>query len=65
MSRIMINSNSNYNAHTDPLFESLKVLKTGDLFGKQCMKFWYKYSTNLFCFRVQVQPCNDHVTRSQ
>ena len=36
-------TNSKYNAHTDPLFKSLKLLKIKDIFDVQCKKFWYKF----------------------
>ena len=39
--RIMINSK--YNAHTDPLFKQLHLLKVKDIFDVQCLKFWYKF----------------------
>ena len=39
-------TDSKYNAHTDPLFKSLKLLKTKDIFDVQCMKFWYKFVNN-------------------
>ena len=38
--------NSKYNAHTDPLFKSLKLLKIKDIFDVQCMKIWYKFVNN-------------------
>ena len=40
---IRIITNSKYNAHTDPLFKSLKIK---DVFDVQCMKFWYKFVNN-------------------
>ena len=40
---ITIMSNSKYNAHTDPLFKSLKLLKIKDVFDLQCMEFWYQF----------------------
>ena len=43
---IRIMTNSKYNAHTDPLFKSLKLLKIKDFFDVQCMKFWYKFVNN-------------------
>ena len=43
---IRIMTNSKYNAHTDPLFKSLKLLKIKDIFDVQCMKFWYKFVNN-------------------
>ena len=39
--RIM--TNSRYNAHTEPLFKQLYLLKVKDIFDAQCMKFWYKF----------------------
>ena len=32
-----------YNAHTDPLFKNLTLLKVQDIFMLQCAKFYYKY----------------------
>ena len=43
---IRIMTNSKYNAHTDLLFNSLKLLKIKDIFDVQCMKFWYKFVNN-------------------
>ena len=43
---LRIMTNSKYNAHTDPLFKSLKLLKIKDIFDVQCMKFWYKFVNN-------------------
>ena len=39
-------TNSKCNAHTDPLFKSLKLLKTKDIFYVQCMKIWYIFVNN-------------------
>ena len=39
-------THSKYNAYTDPLFKSLTLLKTKDIFGVQCMKIWYKIVNN-------------------
>ena len=39
-------TNSKYNAHTDPLFKSLKLLNIKDIIDMQCMKFWYKFVNN-------------------
>ena len=36
-------TNSGYNAHTEPLFKQLYLLKVKDIFDVQCMKFWYKF----------------------
>ena len=43
---IRIMTNSKYNAHTDPLFKILKLLKTKDIYDVQCMKFRYKFVNN-------------------
>ena len=34
--------NAKYNAHTEPLFKILKILKLKDLFNTSCIKFLYK-----------------------
>ncbi len=36
-----------YNAHTDPLFKILKLLKVNDIFKLQELKFYYKYKNNI------------------
>ena len=36
-------TNSRYNAHTEPLFKQLYLLKVKDIFDVQCMKFWYEF----------------------
>ena len=36
-------TNSKYNAHTNPLFKSLKLLKIKGIFDVQYMKIWYKF----------------------
>ena len=35
---------SKYNAHTEPLFKSLNLLKVEDIFKIKILKFYYKYS---------------------
>ena len=35
-----------YNAHTDPLFKNLELLKVDDLFMISKLKFYYKYINN-------------------
>ena len=32
-----------YNAHTEPLLKELWIVKVGNIFDTQCMKFWYKF----------------------
>ena len=34
---------SKYNAHTDPIFKSLRILKLGDIYNLSLLKFYFKY----------------------
>ena len=43
---LRIMTNSRYNAHTEPLFKQLHLLKVKDIFEIQCLKFWYRYVNN-------------------
>ena len=43
---LRIMTNSRYNAHTEPLFKQLHLLKVKDIFDVQCLKFWYKLVNN-------------------
>ncbi len=43
MKMIQINSLSKYNAHTEPIFKSLKLLKVKDILKLHELKFYYKY----------------------
>lgn len=36
-------SNSKYNAHSEPLFKELRILKIRDLFNLNVLKFYYKF----------------------
>ena len=40
---LRIMTNSKYNAHTEPLFKQLRLLKVNYIFDVQCLKFWYKF----------------------
>ena len=40
-------SNSEYLAHNEPLFKTLKILKIEDLYKLKLMKFYYNLSYNL------------------
>ena len=40
---LRIITNSKYNAHTEPLFKKMNLLKIKDIFDMQCMKFWHKF----------------------
>ena len=54
---IRIVTNCKYNAHTDPLFKRLKLLKIKDIFHVQCMKYWYKFVNNNV--PTYLLPCSD------
>ena len=41
---IKIITSSKYNAHTDPLFKQLNILKVSDLYKLSQLKFFYKLS---------------------
>ena len=41
---VRIITNSKYDAHKEPLFKDLHLLKINDIFDVQCMKFCYKFS---------------------
>ncbi len=47
---------SKYNAHTDPLFKILKLLKVNDIFKLQELKFYYKYKNNKLPHYLQCLP---------
>ena len=44
---VRIMSNSEYLAHSEPLFKTLKLLKIEDLYKLKLMKFYYNMSFNL------------------
>ena len=68
---IRILSLSKYNAHTEPLFKRLKLLKISDILKLQELKFYYKYKNNKLPHYLQsltFQPNTDthaHATRIQ
>jgi len=45
---VRIISGAKYNAHTDPLFKDLTLLKIQDIFVLQCTKFYYKFTHDNF-----------------
>ena len=67
---IRIISNSRYNAHTDPLFKRLQILKLDDIFKIQCIKFYYKYEHDMLPgyfsqFFTRNTQIHTHRTRQQ
>ena len=39
-------TNKKFNAHTEPMFKELKMLKINDIFNIQCLKCWFKFENN-------------------
>ena len=66
---IRIISLSNYNAHTEPLFKSLNILKVNDIFNLSQLKFYYNLSNNKLPFYFQqlhlihINEIHGHYTR--
>ena len=47
------------NAHTEPMFKGLNLLKVDDIFTCQCMSFYHKYvNTNVPLFCKSLFTCN-------
>ena len=40
-------SGSKYNAHTDPIFKTLSILKISDLYYQSCLLFYFRHCQNL------------------
>jgi hypothetical protein len=68
---IRILSLSKYNAHTEPLFKKLKLLKVNDILKLQELKFYYKYKNNKLPHYLQSLPfhpnteIHNHETRTK
>lgn len=68
---VRIISLSKYNAHTEPIFKNLKLLKIQDILKLQQYKFYYKFKNNKLPFYLQILPfdsnvnAHNHDTRSQ
>ena len=68
---LRIITNSKYNAHTDPLFKQLELLKLSDLVTLNALKFYYKYSNMLlpeyfYNFNITTQGAHHtHNTRQR
>ena len=43
---LWIMTNSKYDAHTEPIFKGLEMLKVKDISDVQCLKLWYKFVNN-------------------
>ncbi len=68
---VRIISLSKYNAHTEPIFKILKLLKVYDILKLQELKFYYKYKNNKLPYYLQNLPfkvntsTHIHATRIQ
>ena len=40
-------TNSRYNAHTEPIFKKLKILKLNDIYERKLYKFYFKYKKEI------------------
>ena len=63
-------TSSKFNAHTDPLFQKLKLLKVEDIKNVSYLKFHYKYTKNELPKYFdnmfdQEYPTHDHDTRNK
>ena len=55
---VRIISLSKYNAHTEPIFKSLKLLKVTDILRSQELKFYYKFKNGLLPRYLLDMPFN-------
>ncbi len=53
---IRIISISKYNAHTEPIFKQLELIKLMDILTLQELKFYYKYKNNGLPYYLQNVP---------
>ena len=64
-------THSRYNAHTDPLFKKLGLLKVNDIKKLQELKFFFKFSQNLLPayfrtnFIIRNYDLHEHATRNR
>ncbi len=60
---------SKYNAHTEPIFKTVRLLKVNDILKLQKLKFHYKYENNLQPYYLQhlqfITNIHSYATRSQ
>ena len=63
---LRIISLSKYNAHTEPIFKKLKLLKTDDILKLNELKFYYKFENNMlpnYFQKRQSQEVNQNVQK--
>ena len=59
---------SKYNAHTEPIFKKLKLLKIDDIYKVSLLKFYHKYNTNklpLYFKDFLSTPTHEYFTRGR
>ena len=61
---------SKYNAHTDPIFKKLNILKINDIHKLSAIKFYYKFKNNLLpksfhAIFTSKMPSHEHKTRQR
>ena len=57
-----------YNAHTDPIFKKLKILKVGDIYNQSLMKFYYKFiqrTLPTYFHNIISSHTHSHLTRGR
>ncbi len=52
---------SKYNAHTEPIFKILKLLKLNDILKLQEYKFYFKFKNNKLPHYLQNLPLNGYI----
>ena len=63
-------SGAKYNAHTEPLFKKLSILRINELLKQHLLKFYYKYKNNLLPVYLQklslfqINEIHSHDTRT-
>ncbi len=58
---IRILSLSKYNAHSEPIFQELKLLKVKDILWLQELKFYYKYKNHKLPHNLQNLPLQSNM----
>ena len=62
-------SGSKYNAHTDPIFKELNMLKISDLYNITLLKFYHKFKNHQLPYYfdnfLSISPEHSHQTRGR
>lgn len=67
---VRVITNSKYNAHTDPLFKKLNLLKATDIYQCNILKFYFKYENKLLPYYFEnmfesLPPPHSYNTRNR